>query len=42
MGKAEPVHPDGLGLWSVRRAFRTAVPDRETQKAKRAHQPAMG
>jgi len=42
MGKAEPVHPDGPEHWSSRKAFRTTAPCREINKAKRAHQMAMG
>jgi len=42
MGKAKPVHPDGLDRCSLRRAFSTATTYRETNQASRAHQMAMG
>jgi len=42
MGKAKPVHPGGLALWSLHRAFRTAAAGRETNQAQRAHHMAMG
>jgi len=42
MGKAKPLHRDGLNRCSLRRAFSTATACRETNQASRAHQLAMG
>jgi len=42
MGKAKPVHRDGLNRCSLRRTFSTATACRETNQASRAHQLAMG
>jgi len=42
MGKAKPVHPDGLDGCPLRRAFSTVTACRETNQASRAHQLAMG
>jgi len=42
MGKAKPVHRDGLELWSWRRACRTATACREINQARRAHHLSMG